>query len=156
MFPYLITLFFSAWKTDTLVHIEYSQQHNHFKWDSFYSAQYSLKFFLQSLVIPLTQVKEMPGLLFTHDGEGPQIDKMPTSFILAWFWWDYLLPKHDISVSEITWKIKNACSLNADINERLLRWNQTLSKWKQLCPWNGKLDLDSVFHSFSKYLLIVY
>ena len=42
------------------------------------------------------------------------------------------------------------------INERLLRWNRTLSKWKQYCPWNGKLDLDSVFHSFSNYLLVVY
>ena len=42
------------------------------------------------------------------------------------------------------------------INERLLRWNQTLSKGKQYCTWNGKLDLDSVFHSFSNYLLIVY
>ena len=42
------------------------------------------------------------------------------------------------------------------INERLLRWNQTLSKWKQCCPWNGKLGLDSASHSFSNYLLIVY
>lgn len=84
----------------------------------FFFPQYSLNLFLYSLVTPLTKVKEIPGQLWpaAYPWWGGSSDwqssyQLHISMVLMEL---FTIRTWHFSVSEITWNIKNAFSLNAD------------------------------------------